>query len=323
MTSVQQAAVGVDLGGTMARAGLITPHGKLFASTEIQIEAREGPQAGIDRLIRLIEQLTRQVEYKLVGIGIGATGPLDIKLGKIHNPYTLPGWEDVNVATPLTDHFQVPVYLENDADAAALGEYWMGAGQAVKRLVAVTVGTGVGMAAILDGKIYRGIDDCHPEGGHMLLDPNGPVCYCGANGCWESFCSGPAIVERAKSVVKNYPDQTRTFWEKLPDEEWTAALVIDAARRSDSLAIDVVDRAAFYMGLGIVNVINILAPEKIVLSGGVMKSLDLFIPSVRQAIQKNNQMVPAKKVQVLPAALGYYAGVYGGAYRVYQHFEQN
>ena len=225
--------------------------------------------------------------------------------------------------TPLRALLQVPVYLENDADAAALGEYWKGAGQAVKRLVAVTVGTGVGMAAILDGKIYRGIDDCHPEGGHQLLDPNGPECYCGANGCWESFCSGPAIVERAKSVVKNYPDQTRTFWEKLPDEEWTAARVIDAARRSDSLAIDVVDRAAFYMGLGIVNVINILAPEKIVLSGGVMKSLDLFIPSVRQAIQKNNQMVPAKKVQVLPAALGYYAGVYGGAYRVYQHFEQN
>jgi glucokinase len=307
----------------MARAGLITPDGKLLSSAEVQIEAHQGPDAGIKRLKWLIEQLTGHSEADLVGIGIGATGPLDIHLGKIHNPFTLPGWEDVSVAVALTDHFQVPVYLENDADAAALGEYWMGAGRGVNRLVAVTVGTGVGMAVVQEGKIYRGIDDCHPEGGHMLLDPSGPECYCGANGCWESLCSGPAIAARARAVLNCFPAEVQQNWVDLTEPEWTAAKIIEAARNGDQLGLDVLNWSALYMGIGIVNVINLFAPDTIVLSGGVMKSLDLFMPAIQKAIRKNNQMVPAEKVQVAPAALGYYAGVYGGAYRVYQQFDVN
>ncbi len=323
MTSQLQAAVGVDLGGTMARAGVIAPTGDLLDSAEIQIEAQAGPEAGIVRLAELIERVTNQTKCKLIGIGIGATGPLDVKAGKIQNPYTLPGWGDVQLAAPLENRFNVPVFLENDADAAALGEYWIGAGKGVDRLVAVTVGTGVGMATVLQGSIYRGLEDCHPEGGHMLLDPHGPECYCGANGCWESLCSGPAIALHAKQIAQKGVTHAGTIWEGLSDFDWTAARVVDAARQNDPIAVQVIEQAAFYMGLGIVNVINMIAPEKIVLSGGVMKSLDLFMPAIQKAIKKNNQMVPAERVQVLPAKLGYYAGVYGGAYRVYQQFGQN
>ena len=127
--------------------------------------------------------------------------------GTINNPYTLPTWEDVPIVDFLVDRFGVPVSLENDADAAALGEYWQGAGRDVQRLCAVTVGTGIGTAYILHGKIVRGNGGWHPEGGHMIIDPSGPQCYCGAKGCWESLASGSAIALFAREQF--YPTGKR------------------------------------------------------------------------------------------------------------------
>jgi len=212
----------------------------------------------------------------------------------------------------------VPVRLENDADAAALGEYWQGAGRGAHRLYAVTVGTGVGTALIMEGEIYRGVDGSHPEGGHQLIDPNGPECYCGHRGCWESLISGTAISGAARSAKDNA--HLLALADGHPNRI-DARLVADAARAGDPTAVEIMQKAAHDFSLGIVNVISLFVPDVLVLSGGVMKSADLFLPMLEQTLKTPNPMVPFDRVHILPAQLGYYAGLYGGAYMILSEAE--
>ena len=179
--------------------------GELVARQECPIEARQGPQAGVEKIAGLITRVADEAGGRLQAIGIGSTGPVDRDLGAIQNPYTLPTWENVNIVKLLRERFHVPVTIENDADAAALGESWMGAGRGLSRLCMVTIGTGVGTAFIYDGSIYRGVGGAHCEGGHMILDPSGPECYCGAKGCWESLASGTAIGAYAREQAASHP----------------------------------------------------------------------------------------------------------------------
>jgi glucokinase len=235
--------------------------------------------------------------------------------GRIHNPFTLPTWDDVPIVEWVQKTFNVPVTLENDADVAALGEYWKGAGQSIKKLFAVTVGTGVGTALIEEGRIYRGMDGFHPEAGHMILDPNGPLCYCGAHGCWESLCAGPSIVRDVLNTDLSHSSLLEMA--NGNHEKIDAHMIADAARGGDTVAQEAMKKAARYFGLGIVNVITAFMPEMIVLSGGLMKSSDLFLPVMQEAIEAHSIMIPAKQVRILPAQLGYHAGLYGAAYTIW------
>jgi len=308
--------IGVDLGGTYVRAGAFDSQGCLLAAREMPIRAAQGPQAGLQRIQDLIEMVWKISEKRpLLGIGIGSTGPVDPQRGIINNPFTLPGWENVSIAAWLEQAFHVPITLENDADVAALGEYWRGVGQSVPRLYAVTVGTGIGTALILDGQIYRGMDGLHPEGGHIILDPAGPACYCGANGCWESLCSGPAIARQARQADLRGSLLLEMSGGNL--DEIDARLVAEAARAGDAVALAIVDRVAHYFALGIVNVILSITPEMIVLGGGVMKSADLFLPRLRQTLASHSVILPAERVRIEVAQLGNYAGLYGAAYTIW------
>ena len=316
---MERVIVGVDLGGTIVRAGAFDLQGRLLAVQETPIEARRGPEPGLRRIRELVEEVLAEAgDHSLAGIGIGATGPLDSVRGTINNPFTLPTWEDVPVVAWMEDAFSVPVTLENDADAAALGEYWQGAGQNAKRLYAVTVGTGIGTALILDGQIYRGLDGSHPEGGHMVLDPAGPPCYCTQRGCWESLCAGPAIERQAREA-----DLAGSLLLELAQgnaEDVTAKLVFEAARQGDRLALSIVDRVADYFAQGILNVAILFVPDIVVLSGGVMRSLDLLMPHLQGTLQAYTEMVPAHRVHITPARLGYYAGMYGSAYTIFRRY---
>jgi len=315
---MDEIVIGIDLGGTMVRAGAVQRDGQILAMGETTIQASEGPNAGLGRISALINHLVAETGTSLLGIGIGSTGPLDLERGAIQNPYTLPGWEDVPITAHLQGIFNVPVQLENDADAAALGEYWCGAGQNVARLMAVTVGTGIGTSLIQKGQIYRGINNCHPEGGHIILDPSGPLCYCGANGCWEVLAAGPAISEQARQAALRHPESLMLALAHGKIDQIDSLTAASAARQQDPAACEVINRAARYMAQGIVNLINAFAPDTLVLSGGVMKSADLFLPEIRQFVHRNNRMVPADSIQIVLARLGYYAGITGAAYTVYQ-----
>lgn len=303
-------AVGVDIGGTLVRVGAFDGEGQLLGQKEAGI-ASVGPRNGLRLIEELIQQTLDSVKAKaLLGIGVGCTGPLDIMRGLVNNPYTLAGWSNVHIVEHLNKAFSVPVKLENDADAAALGEYWKGAGRGAHKLYAVTVGTGVGTALIVEGKIYRGADGSHPEGGHQLIDPNGPECYCGYCGCWESLISGPAISSQARSAGAN---EGLVQLAGGDPERIDARLVAQAARDGDPTATAIMQKAARDFSLGIINIISFFVPDVIVLSGGVMKSADLFLPTLERMLKTPNPMVPFDRVQIVPAQLGYYAGLYGGA----------
>ena len=315
---MEKAIIGIDLGGTIVRAGAFDSQGKLLVVHETPIEAARGPEFGLRKIQELIEQVSAECGTKsLIGIGIGSTGPLDPIQGIINNPFTLPTWENVPIVEWLQKSFNVPVTLENDADAAALGEYWQGAGHETQRLYAVTVGTGIGTALIVDGQIYRGLAGSHPEGGHMVLDPSGPLCYCKMRGCWESLCAGPAIERKTREA-----DLTGSRLLEMSErdrEKISARMVFEAARMGDLAALSIVEKVSAYFALAILNIAILFAPDMIVLSGGVMRSIDFFMPRILHTMQDYREMVPAHRIQIVPAKLGYYAGLYGSAYTIFKN----
>jgi glucokinase len=304
--------IGIDLGGTNVRAGSVKADGQLKNWREVPIEARQGPEAGIARIVKLIEQVNAESGSHPKAIGIGSTGPVDSARGLIQNPYTLPTWDNVDIVSPLREHFGVPAVLENDADAAALGESWIGAGRESARMLMVTVGTGIGTAFIFNGKIYRGAGGVHPEGGHILVDPAGPECYCGAKGCWESLASGPAIGAYARIQSTLEPS---SLLERAGNdaEKIDAALVAVAAREGDPLALKIMERAAAYLGLGLVNLLHLFLPDCVVFTGGVMRSYNLFEPRLHEILTQHSAMYPLDKIPLRMAELGQQAGIFGAA----------
>jgi len=321
--------VGIDLGGTYVRAGTLDTQGNLISFAEAPIEASRGPREGVQRIQNLIEMVLRQVGlFDLKGIGVGSTGPVDRERGAIQNPYTLPTWEDVDILTPLKEHFGVPAALENDADAAALGEYWSGAGQGIERLAVVTIGTGIGTAFVYRGELYRGMAGVHPEIGHQVLDPSGPLCYCGARGCWESLASGTAIGQMGRmaaarirlSSVEAFPGGLLELCggdlERIEGRQ-----VAQAAEAGDPAAIEVIQKAAYYLALGLVNLVIFLVPDLVLLGGGVMKSYDQFQAVIRDTMVQHSLMVPASSVAVRKVALGHQAGVIGAGFAILKQLE--
>lgn len=309
--------IGIDLGGTTVRAGAFDSDGKLLVVRETLIEAPRGPEFGLRKIQRLVEQVLAESGSKsLIGIGMGATGPVDIVRGLINNPFTLPTWENVPVIEWMQKSFNVTVTLENDADAAALGEYWQGAGRDSERLYAVTVGTGIGTALIIGGQIYRGLDGSHPEGGHMVLDPSGPLCYCRQRGCWESLCAGPAIERQAHEA--NLAESQLPGMSGGAREKIDARLVFEFARTGDRVALGIVERVSKYFTQGVLNIAILFTPDTIVLSGGVMRNVDFFMPDLQQTMRAYTEMVPAHHIHITPAQLGEYAGLYGSAYTIFK-----
>lgn len=305
--------VGIDLGGSNIRAAVVSQQGEIKAWAQAPIEAARGVEQGIQRIQNLIRQVMEQAGIRqIAGIGFGSTGPIDRKRGLIQNPYTLPGWENVDIRTPLSRAFDAPLIMENDADAAALGEAWLGSGKGTSRFALVTVGTGVGSAFILGGQIYRGMDGEHPEAGHQILDPNGPPCYCGAHGCLESLASGPAIAESARRLIQQYPNSSLARLHQS-GQIIEATHVTEAARQGDEFAQKIIREAGCYLGLGLVNLILFYLPECIALGGGVMKNYDLFFPHIQQVLRQHDVVVPTRRVRLVPASLGNKAGVLGAA----------
>lgn len=327
----EQVVIGIDLGATTVRLGAFDSAGHLLQSSQGEINASAGPEKGLERIANLVEQLKVECTAgRLRGIGIGATGPTDSLDGMILNPLTMPGWIDVPIVSFLEERFQTPACLENDADAAALGEYWQGAASRlpgeppVQVLYAITVGTGIGTACIIAGAVYRGADGFHPEGGHQIIDPSGPACYCGAHGCWESLSSGSAIARQARLALQAVEPERAGNGAHLFSlaggqiDRIEASMVAEAARHGDQLAVEVMARAVQAFGHGVFNIMMLFHPEMIVLSGGVMRSLDLFQPAIDQAVRDASGYIPSGRIAIRPASLGYFAGIYGAAFAIRQ-----
>jgi glucokinase len=303
--------IGIDIGGTNVRVGMVTSSGQCLYSKEIPILAAQGPAKGIQRITNLIEEVIAHTKLQPSAIGIGATGLIDLDRGAIINPWTLPTWDDVVIVKPLQDHFGIPVWLENDADAAAMGENWVGAGEGYRHVTMFTFGTGVGTANVINGQVYRGHLNTHTEGGHLPLDPNGPECFCGGNGCWEVLCAGPGIAAITKARVVNTHSMLLTMVSSVDDI--TSEMVVEAARKGDEFSQTILKETARYIGLGIVSYMWILLPDCVVLGGGIIRSYDLLQDEVERVIKQHSKVYPIHQLPIRVAKLGQLAGVIGGA----------
>jgi glucokinase len=275
------------------------------------MRVQDGFCRAMERVSAALADCARRAGVKLHGIGIGCTGQVDAASGTLGNVNNLRGWEGGNPVDVLADEFGVPVALENDADAVALGELYWGSARATDRLVFVTVGTGIGASVILDQKIYRGVGHCHPEIGHHIIDPSGPECTCGARGCWESWASGPAM---AAWLANNAPAD-------VARRNLTAREICSQAEDGDEWPLRAVEHEAYYLGLGLTNLVVLFAPQAIVLGGSVMKSAHLFLDRVRAMIRRNCQLVPHECVEIRLASLGPDVGLIGAAQVWHHRFE--
>lgn len=293
----------VDIGGTKIAVGVVDDCGKVLSRTEAPTDP-DRYQAGVELIACMLRETARKAAVELTGIGIGSTGPVDPIRGEFGDVDFLPGWRGKNPVKDLAQIFNVRVALENDADAAALAEAGWGAGRNRSRLIYVTVGTGVGGGIVLDGKLYRGVDGAHPEVGHQVIDPAGPRCSCGFRGCWESLAAGPAMVAWLEiNAPADYPHRKGI----------TAKRICELAQHGDEIARQAVDHEAYYLGLGLANLINVFTPDAIVLSGSVMKNSPLFLDRIRAVIRRGCRFVPFEKTELALASLGEDSNLIGAA----------
>jgi glucokinase len=280
---------------------------------ESPTDADRGYSHGLESTVAMLRETAQKADATIAGIGMGSTGPVDPFTGEFGDVDFLPSWRHKNPVEDLARIFNVRVALENDGDAAALGEAGWGAGKGKKRLVYVTVGTGIGGGIILDGQLYRGVDGAHPEVGHHVVDPSGPPCSCGFRGCWESLAAGPAMASWLETnAPSDYPHRSNL----------TAKRICQLALEGDQLAIQAVKRESYYLGLGLANLVNLFTPDAIVLGGSVMKSSDLFLNGIREVIRQGCRFVPFEKTELTLASLGEDANLIGAARVWYHRFRQ-
>lgn len=297
----------VDIGGTKIAAGIVDDAGKVLAQSETPTEAAGAYPDGLRNMVRMLREVAKQANTEISGIGIGSTGWVYPFTGEFGDVDFLPGWKGCNPVKDLAREFGVRVALENDGDAAALGEAAWGAGKGKSRLIYVTVGTGIGGGIILDGQLYRGADRAHPEVGHHVIDAFGPECTCGFRGCWEALATGPAMAgwfNANAQATSRHP------------EALTAKEIFQLSRQGHLLAQEAVAREALYLGLGLANLINLFVPDRIVMGGSIMKSMSL--EEVRKVIAKGCRFVPFKKTELALASLGEDANLIGAA-QVWHH----
>ncbi len=290
----------VDIGGTKIAVGAVSRQGKILTRLECATVPEEGFALAMQRTKGMLREAAARAGAGFEGIGVACPGPLNPFTGIVGDVGTLPGWQGGNLVAELEPEFGVTVAVENDADAVALAEVHWGAAKGSEHFIYITVSTGIGGGIILSGKLYRGAHGAHPELGHQVIDPSGPLCYCRAHGCWESLASGSAMASWMREQQPAAP-------------ELTAAQICTLAEQGDLLARRSVEREGYYLGLGLANLITLFAPETIALGGGVMKSQHLFLHRALEVIREVCTQVPDAKTQITLASLGADTGLAGAA----------
>ncbi len=307
----------VDIGGTKILTAVFASDGSMQAREVRPTLAGEGASAVIERLCRAIGDIMNNngVEpSQLAGIGIACAGGIDTGRGVVVTPSpNVPGWVNVPLAEIVKKKSGVNTLVINDASAAALGEHRFGAGRGVKNLVLFTLGTGIGGGIIVDGRVYLGASGGAGELGHMTIDAGGPECGCGNTGCLEMLASGRAIARDAVRRLKKGEKSSLLDMVNGEMEKITAEHVGKAARNGDSLAVAVLEQAAYYLGIGMVNAVNIFNPEMIVLGGGMAELGDILTEPGRRMVDERTFSINARAVRIVTAQLGNEAGVYGAA----------
>ena len=304
-----------DLGGTKFAFGVVAENGDILGSDKIETLAKQGPEQAIQRVNLAAQALLKKLNIKpeeLIGIGIASPGPLDIAKGCVDGSPNLPGWTGYSIVKGLSGFFNLPARIDNDANAAALGEYKFGAGKNKKNMVYITVSTGIGGGVIVDGRLMRGANGNAAELGHLTLNIAGPACPCGANGCLEMYASGTAIARRTREAIQaGAHSQILNLAGSV--EEITTHHILTALEKDDALAQKIWNETTEYLGRGLAVVINSFNPEVIVVGGGVTAAGDLLFKPVREKALRYAFPRLAAVCSIIPAGLGSNVGVVGAA----------
>jgi glucokinase len=289
-----------DVGGSTLRVALASRGGRLLARQTFS-HAQPDPNETVATIARTVRELSERADVELSAVGAAVPGPLDPQRGIIEFSPNL-GWHDFPFVENLFARLGVPVKIDDDANCAALGEQWLGAGKGVRDFLYMIVGTGIGAGLILDGKLYRGARGFAGELGHTTIVPDGPICSCGNRGCVEALAAGPAIVARMKNLRANVK------------EDLTARDVIALARAGDTLALQAITEAGEYLGIALANATNLLNPEMIALGGGVaLDAGELLLTPARRMMRQRALEANANSVRIVPGELNVDAGLLGAA----------
>ncbi len=306
----------VDLGGTKIVAAIISNRGHVTAKEYSLTLATEGPQPVIQRILSAVDRLLSQSNIGLSQLGsisIAAAGAIDSEKGQVTSSPNLPGWHNIPLRDIIKGRYGIGVFIVNDASAAALGEHRLGAGRGANNLIYLTVSTGIGGGIIIGGELYTGSSGCAGEIGHMTIEANGPGCNCGNIGCLEVLASGTAVAKEAIERISQGEESSLTEIVGGKLENITAEKVAIVAQRGDLLALDVISKAATYLGVGMVNLVNIFNPEMIIVGGGMSKMGDLLLEPARQVVRERAFPLCAQAVRIVTAQLGDDAGIVGAA----------
>jgi glucokinase len=309
--------VAVDLGGSKISVAIISADYRVLAREQHPTLSEEGVDSVINRVILSVRQIITSGNIalsQLGGISLAAAGAIDSLRGIVTLSPNLPGWRDIPLGSIIEERLGIRTWLINDANAAALGEHQLGAGRGVENLIYLTIGTGIGGAIIIDGKLYTGVCGSAGEIGHMTVEVSGPRCECGNVGCLETLASGKAIAREAKKRLNSGARSSLTEAVAGKVADITAKDVNMAAQQGDALANDVIKNVANYLGVGMVNLVNIFNPEMIVVGGGIASMGDLLLEPARQIVKERAFPVSAAAVRIVTTELGNDAGLVGAAH---------
>lgn len=314
-------AIGIDLGGTNIRTALINSSGDIIS---IRIQSTH-PELGMvqilenmaDGIIQLLNEQNIKPE-DVTGIGVGAPGFLSLDSGVIHFSPNLPTAKEIPLVDILRRLTRLPVYLENDANAAAIGEHWVGAGQGIDNLLCVTIGTGLGSGFILNGNVWHGSNDLAGELGHTTLFPEGLPCNCGRRGCLEAYVSATGIVNRIRVALN---EGRQSSLRNLEDFEGslTSFNVYEHAARGDRLAREIFEETGRYLAISLANVLNLLDLEMIIIGGQVSNAGDLLLGPTIQGIERRAIRIKYYPIRIVQPRLGDHAGIIGAAKIAFDH----
>ncbi len=310
-------AIGVDLGGTNIKLGIVSNKGKIINITSVKTHADEGPDKVISQIIKGINHLQKGAKVKIKGIGIGAPGVVKHKKGIVEHPPNLPGWGKVELGKVIYKNTGVNVFIENDANAAAIGEMIFGAGKNLDSFIMITLGTGVGGGIIRKRKVFRGETNAAGEIGHVSINYNGPKCNCGSRGCIEAYVGNTYLTKRTRAALKKHPESKLNKIIEQNDGHLSPRLISEAAAAGDEFAKSVAITTGSLLGYALSGVVNVLDIANVIIGGGVAGFGEVLFDSIESAIRERTLQSLRERVTVLPASLSNNAGIKGASSLVF------
>ena len=313
-------AVGVDLGGTNIKIGLVSQSGKIVKRVSVATEAKKGPRRVICNIKEGIRELLTGVNQQVEGIGIGCPGIVNAKMGTVENPPNFQGWKKVNVGRPLSMEFEKDIFVENDANAAAIGELIFGSGKKFNSFVMITLGTGVGGGIIINRKLYHGDFGAAGEIGHITIDYKGPKCNCGSFGCIEAYVGNQYLQKRVWEKLKHHP---RSILNKLIEKNYdllTPHKIKQAADKGDKFAMSVIDDLGVKLGAAFASVSNLIDVSTFIIGGGVAGFGKPLFSSIQKTMSSRVLTSLRPRTKVLAAQLKNEAGIKGASALVFHGY---